>query len=122
MSPMRFDSGVPVLLVKLSTAEAGKLGFDVSVSPRVTPVTPIVEGAIAMDFEVGLGPATATSPRSWPRLVSNLVSKPGDFAGFCRLSRLFDLLPSITYVFPTSWHGRGRRFDPDQVHHLIPLF
>ena len=49
-----------------------------------------------------------------PKLVSNLVSKPGDFPGFFRLSRFFDLLPSITYIFSSSmaWKRSSVRSRP----------
>jgi hypothetical protein len=54
-----------------------------------------------------------------PNLVSDLVSKPAilpvfsdsvDFLTFCR--------QQLT-LFVVPWHGRGRRFDPDQVHQFL---
>ena len=51
--------------------------------------------------------------------MSDLVSKPAilpvfsdsvDFLTFCR--------QQLT-LFVVPWHGRGRRFDPDQVHHIF---
>jgi hypothetical protein len=49
-----------------------------------------------------------------PKLVSNLVSKRGDFSGFFRLSRFSDLLPSITYRFSSSmaWKRSSVRSRP----------
>jgi hypothetical protein len=39
----------------------------------------------------------------------------------CRLYRSYRLvshLPSVTCEAASPWHGRGRRFDPDQVHQI----
>jgi hypothetical protein len=57
-----------------------------------------------------------------PNLVSDLVSKPAilpvfsdsvDFLTFCR--------QQLT-LFVVPWHGRGRRFDPDQVHQFSSTY
>ena len=39
---------------------------------------------------------------------------------FGRLHRLISYYLSVTKPIDTSWHGRGHRFDPGQVHQLTP--
>jgi hypothetical protein len=49
---------------------------------------------------------------SWCQFGANLC-RPCRFG---RLYRLISYLFSIAQATDTSWHGRGHRFDPDQVH------
>ncbi|MGB6133350.1 MAG: LacI family DNA-binding transcriptional regulator [Acidobacteriaceae bacterium] len=54
--------------------------------------------------------------------LSHFCRKYRRFGRFCRLCRFVSAVPSITCDSALSWHGRGRRFDPDQVHQIPQQF